>query len=296
MLKVYLLRAPKHRWVFYADKDSFVPTPTHDTNKTTHVHGGKFSFQRAFTAFQASALSRVKEAKGSIDTATPGVGIKGRMRQIITRLEMHIHPYEAILHNILKAPAIEVVSPPIPDARKEDLRTLERRNRRVMNVLMKESAAQHKKWIVVNALLVPFTALATILPGPNIFLAWNLYRLYCHVQAYRGATLFIQKQAIGGVSFGVLQGISPRHHTAHHRQHDHVHTTGSENETATKNSQNINNTTNSTANSVDRSTMAPHHTSNNDGEDTVAKMAIQFNLPGFEEHVKKCTLHHKMRR
>jgi len=307
MLKVFLLRAPRHRWVFYADLASFIPPPP-AVSSTPHTHVGmsmgkrkRLHKQKALTANQASAMNKVKEAKKSIDEAPPGIGLKGRIRQILQQLEMRIHPTEAILHNIQKATTIEVVSPQLlPHVAEEDIRVLERRNRRVMTVLMRECAAFHKKWSILNALLLPVSALASLLPGPNVFLAWNLYRLYCHIQAYRGAQLFMKKQASNGVLFNVVQGITPHHH--HHRSGassklNHEHDTSisnsenSSNIDAHKTHSNVDGSSNSSDNNSNN-----NNNNNNNNNDEVTNMAIQFNLPGFAEYVKKCQHHHKKRR
>jgi hypothetical protein len=47
--------------------------------------------------------------------------------------------------------------------------------------------AFHTRWTYINLALLPLTACAFILPGPNVFFAWNAFRLYGHDQARRGA-------------------------------------------------------------------------------------------------------------
>lgn len=57
----------------------------------------------------------------------------------------------------------------------------------------------------MNGLVLPISAVATLLPGPNIFLVWNLYRLYCHIQAFKGANSFLQKQNKNMVTYGSIR-------------------------------------------------------------------------------------------
>jgi len=47
----------------------------------------------------------------------------------------------------------------------------------------------HVRSLRFNVLLLPLTALAFILPGPNVFLAWNAYRCWAHYQAREGAAM-----------------------------------------------------------------------------------------------------------
>jgi len=49
----------------------------------------------------------------------------------------------------------------------------------------------HARMAMLCALFLPFSVAMTILPGPNVILAYNGYRLYCHYCAYRGARSFL---------------------------------------------------------------------------------------------------------
>jgi hypothetical protein len=51
----------------------------------------------------------------------------------------------------------------------------------------------HSPRFYFNIMLMPFTACLTVLPGPNVFFAWNFYRCLCHYQAVQGAK-FLEKQ------------------------------------------------------------------------------------------------------
>jgi hypothetical protein len=59
--------------------------------------------------------------------------------------------------------------------------------------------SHHTTWTYVCVALLPVTACAVILPGPNVFLAWNAFRLYGHYQAKLGVTELQQmQQAVDG--------------------------------------------------------------------------------------------------
>ncbi len=54
--------------------------------------------------------------------------------------------------------------------------------------MLKESIKFHQRWLLINIAITPITAIIYLLPGPgNFVLYWNLYRIYSHLQAVRGA-------------------------------------------------------------------------------------------------------------
>lgn len=56
------------------------------------------------------------------------------------------------------------------------------------NQLLQHRLEYHKKWFYRSIYCIPFSMLMGILPGPNVFLAFNLFRVYSHDKAYHGAT------------------------------------------------------------------------------------------------------------
>ncbi|KAJ3210672.1 hypothetical protein HDU67_005126 [Dinochytrium kinnereticum] len=44
----------------------------------------------------------------------------------------------------------------------------------------------HRRWLLISTLSLPFSAAATLLPGPNVFLLYNVVRLNDHYRALRG--------------------------------------------------------------------------------------------------------------
>ena len=45
----------------------------------------------------------------------------------------------------------------------------------------------HSTWKMRNLLAIPFTSLLAVLPGPNVFVYWNMYRFYCHYRCQQGS-------------------------------------------------------------------------------------------------------------
>ncbi len=99
-------------------------------------------------------------------------------RHLLERLEARRDPSELLLRQMRTAPEIVLLHPGSLSAslvRRRFLRFLRRR------------ARAHARGIVLNAVLLPVTAAMAILPGPNVFFAWNAYRLIAHVLARQGA-------------------------------------------------------------------------------------------------------------
>ncbi|KAJ3181689.1 hypothetical protein HDU87_000707 [Geranomyces variabilis] len=71
----------------------------------------------------------------------------------------------------------------------------------------------HKRHLTLSICTLPFSCLFMILPGPNVPLAWNLFRLYSHWRALQGAhTLARIKDAN---AFIFVPDTAVDHHLAH---------------------------------------------------------------------------------
>jgi hypothetical protein len=99
-------------------------------------------------------------------------------RRLLERLEARRDPSEPLLRQMRTAPEIVLLHPEGLSAslvRRRFLRFLRRR------------ARAHTRGIALNVVLLPVTAAMAILPGPNVFFAWNAYRLITHILARQGA-------------------------------------------------------------------------------------------------------------
>ena len=64
-----------------------------------------------------------------------------------------------------------------------------------LNLITQKQLKYHKKWFYLNISILPFTALMSLLPGPNIFVLYNGFRSYSHYKAYHGAIGIQQRQS-----------------------------------------------------------------------------------------------------
>ena len=160
-------------------------------------------------------------------------------------------------------------------------------------------------------MITPFTFLATIIPGPNIFLAWNLYRLYGHVQAYRGAISFFQKQADNAVSYHTLKDRHHPLHSHHHHRWNNIHNRNqsvsnssearneekSYNTPNNNNSNTDNNNNNNTDNNNNNNTTTSHRDTESQSASNSTHTETKFNRSEFEEYLQRWERHHhrKMR-
>ncbi len=59
--------------------------------------------------------------------------------------------------------------------------------RQIYRDLLDAEAKKHRSWMIVNGLLLPFSAILTIIPGPNLVMAYLAWRTMAHYKARKGA-------------------------------------------------------------------------------------------------------------
>lgn len=97
-------------------------------------------------------------------------------------------PTQAATATAVLAPASEFSTSPlarITFRHPSDLSSADARSS-VLSFLAARSA-YHARWQTINLVLLPLTSAAFIVPGPNVFLAWNAFRLYGHWTAGKAA-------------------------------------------------------------------------------------------------------------
>jgi len=70
------------------------------------------------------------------------------------------------------------------------------RVRKSMEEMMHERTEKHLQRVYGATALLPVSLLMGLLPGPNVFFAWNCYRLYSNYQAWKGGKLFLELEKI----------------------------------------------------------------------------------------------------
>ena len=126
-------------------------------------------------------LAEYHHARGAIETTERMAWIRALLR----KLEARVDPSESLLRRMRTAAEIVLLHPDslsAPLVRRRFFRFLRRR------------ARAHARGVVLNALLLPVTAAMAILPGPNVFFAWNAYRLIAHLLAWRGARRVLRQE------------------------------------------------------------------------------------------------------
>ncbi|EAL69754.1 hypothetical protein DDB_G0275377 [Dictyostelium discoideum AX4] len=228
-MRVFLFKiASKQRWTLYIEKSEFFSKKVdiEPTIVTTSSNNNNITLPTQSKG--VLILNKLKniaiESKNEIDNAQDGVGLKGKLKSLLSYLESKIHPEEAVLqqfskindNNLIKKhnhhnhhnhihhnnnnnnnqnETVKHQFEHFNEQRDKASFTIYypsnigyRRANRFSQVLMRQKIRFHQKWMIINSLLIPITFAATILPGPNIFLAYNLYRLYGHFQALKGCT------------------------------------------------------------------------------------------------------------
>lgn len=78
--------------------------------------------------------------------------------------------------------------------------------------MLQESIRFHQKWLRINIAFTPLSFLIFLLPGPgNFVFYWNLFRLYSHLQAIRGAnSLLWALSSPSGITLPDGTSVSPQ--------------------------------------------------------------------------------------
>lgn len=97
-----------------------------------------------------------------------------------------------------------VVSPTNP-ATPLDLR----RGQRYLRRALLRCKRRHLLWAIANLLLLPLSALLTVLPGPNVFFFYNAYRLLVHLLCLRAAKSLLVADGLTKGPEGALSIANP---------------------------------------------------------------------------------------
>lgn len=161
-MKIYAIRTGDDHWVFYA------PPRLSDATLEPAPDSLRGRLMKRIRKLQAdsSELMRTSEKRFWVWT-----------RKLMAKLERLVHPCEPLARALVKAELVELVHDGTGAPEKL-----------VANWCgwLKERTAAHKRGMILNGCILPFTWAASLIPGPNIFIAWNGLRLYNHWSAWRG--------------------------------------------------------------------------------------------------------------
>lgn len=57
---------------------------------------------------------------------------------------------------------------------------------KIYQALVEKQIRKHRRWLIVNGALIPFGVLLTVIPGPNVFLAYLAWRTLAHYRSQKG--------------------------------------------------------------------------------------------------------------
>jgi hypothetical protein len=160
-LRIFVIHVYRRHWEFYPDiRAAQEPEEVLDVQQNS---GLRWLQRKAAATWDALDGART--------------GVLGRARALVDKLNSRVDPTEPMLRHMRSARQIEVVYPSDISAR-----FVQRR----LRLLLLNKTASHRRWIYINSALLPLTGAMTLIPGPNVFFAWNAYRLFSHVLALRG--------------------------------------------------------------------------------------------------------------
>ncbi|KAI9091725.1 mitochondrial K+-H+ exchange-related-domain-containing protein [Phlyctochytrium arcticum] len=73
--------------------------------------------------------------------------------------------------------------------------------------LLSKRAPLHSRDLKFNIACIPFSLLFAVVPGPNLPLAWNLFRLYSHWRALQGITTLERLHSAGRLEYILDEGM-----------------------------------------------------------------------------------------
>lgn len=160
-MRIYFIHVYRRHWEFYPEdqQEEAFDLPPEDAQR---------SFLSWLRGKAARAWRSVEAAEG---------GVRGGVRRVIDTLNSRVDPTEPMLRRILSARAVEITYPS---------GISHHYVRRRLRLLLVNKTATHRRWAYINGALLPLTMAMTVVPGPNVFLAWNGYRLFSHIRAWRG--------------------------------------------------------------------------------------------------------------
>ncbi|MFQ3582913.1 MAG: hypothetical protein SNJ67_02280 [Chloracidobacterium sp.] len=162
VIRVYVIRCQMRGWVFYAPPEMLTAyderPPSGFLDKLLHrVH-------------------RIHDAAQTLLHEPPNRFWRG-IRRVWQWLERWTHPGEGLLRAIGHADAVELI---------HDGELADEAIQSQWRQWLAARVGVHERGFWLNIGLLPITLLLGLLPGPNVFIAWNGLRLYVHWQARRG--------------------------------------------------------------------------------------------------------------
>eukprot|EP01027_Heterolobosea_sp_BB2_P006560 GEZU01009898.1.p1 GENE.GEZU01009898.1~~GEZU01009898.1.p1 ORF type:complete len:214 (-),score=17.34 GEZU01009898.1:371-1012(-) len=207
--RIYAVPVFKRHWAFCvqshksrnpiksaADSVNSIAESSQPSSRDSNTTSTRTSWSHRVQTIVQKTTNKVKKEWEEIETAQPGT-FKYNLAQISKEILSRQDPIESFLKDVsllydndnddnnraanttstLTKPQLEVVYPSSLDER-----LIRRRIRLIANKRLK----QHMYWGLASAALIPLSAALTIIPGPNVVLAYNAFRLYSHYKAYNG--------------------------------------------------------------------------------------------------------------
>ena len=160
-MRIYFIHVYRRHWEFYPEEQYDEAIDDTDPDEG----GGMLRWLQRTSS----------RAWRSVATAESGFSL--RLRRMIETLNSRVDPTEPMLRRIRKADSIQVTYPSGISSHYV---------RRRLRLLLLNKTTTHRRWLYINVALLPVTVALGLLPGPNVFLAWNGYRIYSHLRALHG--------------------------------------------------------------------------------------------------------------
>lgn len=93
--------------------------------------------------------------------------------------------------------------------------------RDIYRKLLEEEARKHRRWMIADGMLLPFSAILTLIPGPNLVMAYLAWRTAAHYKAQKrakkaGQEISVQFRPLAAI--GELAALQKRRFVLRRRQ------------------------------------------------------------------------------
>lgn len=120
------------------------------------------------------ATRRAKEAQADREET-----LQERLRRALHWMRQRGSSAEKALRELREPEAVEVVHPKVLS---------EAEAHQVWRDLLADLVRQHRRWLIVHGSLLPLGALATVVPGPNIWFVYLAWRTLAHWRTTQGGS------------------------------------------------------------------------------------------------------------
>ena len=170
-MEVFLIPVARDRHELYCevpDEDPSGGSPDHDRG----------FFRDLLHRFQQAVAAVERERRQVVPASAPRPGLFGRLKERALRAIAESIAEQRLLWHMRRQTAVWAVYP--SDLQADDALALVRAS-------MRSDSEKHRRWLIVDAVLLTVSGLLVVIPGPNVLAYYFAFRVVGHYLSLRGA-------------------------------------------------------------------------------------------------------------